>query len=86
MSEENTTPDLHLYMDAILRRFRPSDAEDATHFFSTEEVLAAIKAQNPELKGLSCTIVHDALTEAGFRLGMHRGSQSMTFLWMMKEK
>lgn len=24
--------------------------------------------------------------EAGFRLGMHRGSQSMTFLWMMKEK
>lgn len=86
MSEEMKQLDLRLYVDAIRARFLPTDRDDATHFFSTEEVLAAIKAQNPELKGLSCTIVHDALIEAGFRLGMHRGSQSMTFLWMMKEK
>ncbi|ATR90089.1 5-formyltetrahydrofolate cyclo-ligase [Porphyromonas gingivalis] len=86
MSDELQQLDLHLYVDAICARFFPADRDDATHFFSTEEVLAAIKSQNPDLKGLSCTVVHDSLTEAGFRLGMHRGSQSMTFLWMMKEK
>ena len=59
MSDENTTPDLHLYMDAILRRFRPSDAEDATHFFTTAEVCDAIRVLNPEIKGLALAVVHD---------------------------
>lgn len=86
MSDENPTPDLHLYMDAILRRFRPSDAEDATHFFTTAEVCDAIRVLNPEIKGLALAVVHDALVEAGFRLCSPLGMQSLAFRWMMEEK
>ncbi|KGN87668.1 hypothetical protein [Porphyromonas gulae] len=86
MNDENPTPDLHLYMDAILRRFRLALEEDATHFFTTAEVCDAIRVLNPEIKGLALAVVHDALVEAGFRLGSPLGMQSLAFRWMMEEK
>ncbi|DBA55466.1 TPA_asm: hypothetical protein [Porphyromonas phage phage018a_AFR5B1] len=46
----------------------------------------AILELNPDIKGLTPTAVHDALLEAGFTLGLQPGTQSMRFMWLMKEK
>lgn len=87
MSEELLpTPDLQAYVDAIRVRFSPAKADEATHFFSTDEVKEAIRELNPDIKGLTPAAVHDALLEAGFTLGLQPGTQSMRFMWLMKEK
>lgn len=78
--------ELGIYIDAIMKRFRPATEDTATHFFTTEEVESAIRTQNPSIEGLNRAVVHDALLEAGFRLGTQRGTQSITFRWMMMEE
>lgn len=78
--------ELEIYIEAIRKRFRPATEDTATHFFTTEEVVSAIQSQNPAIDGLNRDVVHDALLEAGFRLGTLKGTQSISFRWMMMEE
>ncbi|WP_448907921.1 5-formyltetrahydrofolate cyclo-ligase [Hoylesella shahii] len=75
-----------LYIKALMYSFTPAETpEEATHYFSTLDVIEGIKKINPGL-ALSAEKVSNALLEAGFRICNRPSAQGISFRWMFREK
>ncbi len=85
-SKELPIPDITPYIQALQTTYQPAPTPaQATHFFTTEEVLEAIKEIDPSTKATPIQ-VFTALSAAGFSLCNRPGSQGITFRWMFREK
>lgn len=89
MTNNNNTPpvaDISVYIAALQTTYRPAATPaEATHFFSTEEVLQAIKGIDPAANVVS-TQVFDALRQVGFDFCNRPGSHGLEFKWMFRER
>ena len=66
--------------------YKPAHAPaDATHFFTTEEVVQAITEIDPSAK-VKPAEVFAALRAAGFDFCNRPGSIGISFRWMLKER
>ena len=73
--QEQPITDISLYVAALQTTYRPASAPaEATHFFSTAEVVNAIRDIDPSAK-VSPVQVFDALRQAG-----------LEFKWMFRER
>ena len=78
--------DISVYIAALQATYRPAATPaEATHFFSTEEVLQAIKGIDPAANVVS-TQVFDALRQVGFDFCNRPGSHGLEFKWMFRER
>ena len=88
MTNNNPLPlaDISVYIAALQTTYRPAATPaEATHFFSTEEVLQAIKGIDPPANVVS-TQVFDALRQVGFDFCNRPGSHGLEFKWMFRER
>ena len=84
-SHKQSITDISIYVDALRKTFRPAHSSaDATHWFTTEEVVAAIKEIDPSAK-VNSAQVFDALHAAGFEFGNRPGAHGVSFRWMLRE-
>lgn len=84
--QEQPITDISIYVAALSTTYRPASAPaEATHFFSTEEVVQAIKEIDPSAK-VATNQVFEALHQAGFDFCNRPGSQGLSFKWMFKER
>lgn len=78
--------DVGIYIAALRKSFSPAlSPKEATHWFSTDEVVDAIRDIDPGAK-LSKEQVHQALHEAGYEYCAKPGTQALLFRWMMRNK
>jgi len=78
--------DLSIYLAALAVSFEPAlDPSETTHWFSTEEVVSAIKQVNPSAK-VDASLVYHALSEAGYKFCNRPSSQGLQFKWMFHAK
>ena len=78
--------DISVYVDALAVRFRPAlSPADTTHWFSTEEVVSAIRQIDPSAK-VDATQVFQALRNAGYDFCNRPSAQGLAFRWMFHEK
>ena len=78
--------DISIYIAALSVSYRPASAPaEATHFFSTAEVVDAIKEINPSAR-VSTAQVFAALRDAGFDFCNRPSSHGLVFKWMFREK
>lgn len=85
-NKEKAVIDVQPYIDALMHTFNPAATpEEATHFFTTGEVIAGMQQINPSLS-VPVELVAEALTHAGFRLCNRPGAQGISFRWMFREK
>lgn len=89
-NKENNTEqpitDISIYIAALQKTYVPAPTPaDATHFFSTAEVVDAIREIDPSAK-IAPTEVFSALRNVGFDFCNRRGSQGLEFKWMFREK
>lgn len=85
-NEKNKSPqtDLNVYLEAIERSFEPvENPEDATHWFSTDEVVDAIREIDPTANVDKSQVVK-ALHDAGYLLSCKPGTQGLQFRWMLR--
>lgn len=76
--------DISAQIEVLKIRFQPARNEaEATHWYSTEEVVEAIKDIDPGAK-VDASLVHDALLEAGFIYRIRPASLHIAFRWMMR--
>ncbi len=91
MSNKKETPeqpitDISIYVAALSTTYRPaSTPAEATHFFSTAEVVDAIRGIDPSAK-VSPEQVFSALIDAGFNFCNRPGAHSLEFKWMFRER
>ncbi len=92
MTKNNTPPheqpvtDISIYIAALQTTYRPAATPaETTHFFSTEEVVQAIKEIDPAANVIS-TQVFNALRQAGFDFCNRPGSHGLEFKWMFRER
>lgn len=91
MRQKDTNPkpsaevtDISVQIAALSARFKPAhNAAEATHWFSTQEVIEAIREVDPGAK-VDATLVHDALRQAGYSYRVRPGAQLLTFRWMFR--
>lgn len=84
--QEQPITDISLYVAALQTTYRPASAPaEATHFFSTAEVVNAIRDIDPSAK-VSPVQVFDALRQAGFDFCNRPGSHGLEFKWMFRER
>jgi len=84
--QEQPITDISVYMAALQMTYRPaSTPAEATHFFSTEEVVQAIKEIDSSAK-VSPIQVFEALRQAGFDFCNRPGSHGLSFKWMFRER
>lgn len=70
------------YLDSLMESYRPTgDVEEATHFFSTDEVFDAIKQLNPGAE-ITKNEIFDALIDAGFIFRTRRGASGLDYRWL----
>jgi hypothetical protein len=78
--------DLQQYIDVLLDVYRPAaPQEEATHFFSTDEIFDAIKSLNPGVE-MSKNELYDAMLNAGFIFKPRRGTSGIDFRWLLVQK
>ncbi|MCC8153608.1 MAG: 5-formyltetrahydrofolate cyclo-ligase [Tannerellaceae bacterium] len=78
--------DLSIFIDTLLSVFKPTtEAKQATHWFTTEEIHAQIKSINPGTFILLSN-VYEAMIAAGFTYQQQPGSLSLNCKWMLIEK
>lgn len=83
--EEQPVTDFSIYIAALSATYRPaSTPAETTHFFSTPEVVDAIKNIDPSAK-ISVEQVFSALRNAGFQFCNRPGAQGLEFKWMFRE-
>lgn len=83
---EQTITDISIYVAALFTTYRPASAPaEATHFFSTAEVVDAIRGIDPSAK-VSPEQVFSALIDAGFNFCNRPGAHSLEFKWMFRER
>ena len=84
--QEQPITDISVYVAALQMTYRPaSTPAEATHFFSTEEVVQAIKEIDSSAK-VSPIQVFEALRQAGFDFCSRPGSHGLSFKWMFRER
>lgn len=88
--EEDKQPekitDISVHIAALSRTYRPAPTPaEATHFFSTAEVVDAIREIDPSAK-VAPTEVFSALRNAGFDFCNRPGSQGLEFKWLFRER
>lgn len=82
---EQPVTDISIYIAALSATYRPASAPaEATHFFSTAEVVDAIRDIDPSAR-VSPVQVFDALRQAGFNFCNRPGAQGLEFKWMFRE-
>ena len=86
-SQEQTQPaDISGYIDALKSSYEPARTpSDVTNWFSTDDVVDAIKDIDPGAK-VSKEQVYQALLQAGFEYRAKPGTQGLQFRWMMRAK
>lgn len=84
--QQPSIADISIYIDAPMRTFSPAASPgETTHWFSTVEVAEAINDIEPSAR-IDLSILHTALSEAGFTFCCRPGQQGMSFRWMFREK
>lgn len=84
--QEQPITDISIYVAAISTTYRPASAPaEATHFFSTAEVVDAIKEIDPSAK-VSPGQVFSALRDAGYEFCNRPGAHGLEFKWMFRER
>lgn len=84
--QEQPITDISIYVAALQTTYCPASAPaEATHFFSTAEVVDAIRDIDPSAK-VSPTQVFAALRQAGFDFCNRPGSHGLVFKWMFRER
>ena len=84
-TEDQPITDISVYVAALFSTYRPaSTPAEATHFFSTPEVVDAIRDIDPSAK-ISAEQVFSALLKAGFDFCNRPGAQGLEFKWMFRE-
>lgn len=88
---DNKTPEHHLtdispYIAALQAAYLPAATPaEATHFFSTPEVIDAIKNIDPAAR-VDPTQIFTALRDAGFDFCNRPGAHALVFTWMFRER
>ena len=83
---EQPITDISIYVAALSTTYRPASAPvEATHFFSTAEVIDAIRDIDPSAK-ICNTQVFDALRQAVFDFCNRPGAHGLEFKWMFRER
>jgi len=78
--------DCKQYIDVLLDVYHPAASqEEATHFFSTDEIFDAIKSLNPGAD-LSKNDLYAAMLDAGFIFKPRRGTSGIDFRWLLVQK
>ena len=84
-NDEQPITDISIYIAAFSATYRPaSTPAEATHFFSTLEVLDAIRDIDPSAK-VCAEQIFSALRDAGYNFCNRPGSQALVFKWMFRE-
>lgn len=84
-SQEKIT-DISVYIAALSTSFAPAkDVAHATHWLTTEEVIAAIHELDPAAN-ISKDEIFQALWNAGYRFGNRPCTQGLSFRWMLTAK
>ena len=87
MTKNNNDPelpitDISIYIAALKTTYRPASAPaEATHFFSTSEVVDAVKEIDPSAK-ISPTQI---FRQSGFDFCNRPGAHGLEFKWMFRE-
>ena len=78
--------DISRFISALESSFEAVHSpKDVTHWFSTDDVVDAIKDINPGAN-VSREQVYHALLQEGFEYGAKPGTQGLQFRWMMRAK
>lgn len=91
MSNKKETPDqpitdISIYVAALSTTYRPASAPtEATHFFSTAEVVDAIRGIDPSAR-IDYEQVFSALRDAGYKFCNRPGAHGLEFKWMFRER
>ena len=91
MSNKKETPeqpitDISIYVAALSTTYRPAPAPtEATHFFSTAEVVDAIRGIDPSAR-IDYEQVFSALRDAGYKFCNRPGAHGLEFKWMFRER
>jgi hypothetical protein len=84
--QDHAVTDISIYIAALSVNFRPAaNPAETTHWFSTDEVLAAIRDIDPSAK-ISREQVFSALRDAGYDFCNRPGSHGLLLRWMFREK
>ncbi len=84
--EKAPITDISIYIAALQATYSPASAPaDATHFFSTMEVVDAIRDIDPSAK-VGPEQVFPALVQAGFNFCNRPGAHGLEFKWMFRER
>lgn len=84
--QQSDVTDISVYVAALSVNYKPaSTPAETTHWFSTEEVVTAIKQIDPSAK-VDATQVFNALRNAGYDFCNRPSSQGLQFKWMFREK
>lgn len=84
-NDEQPITDISIYVAALSSTYRPaSTPAEATHFFSTPEVIDAIRNLDPAAK-VCAEQITKALLDAGYKFCNRPGAQGLEFRWMFRE-
>ena len=83
---EQPITDISIYVAALSTTYRPASAPtEATHFFSTAEVVDAIRGIDPSAR-IDYEQVFSALRDAGYKFCNRPGAHGLEFKWMFRER
>lgn len=78
--------DISRYIEALERSFSPvQEPDEATHWFSTDEVADTIRDIDPTAN-IDKAMLVKALEKAGYRIECKRGTQALLFRWMLRAR
>ena len=84
-NDEQPITDISIYVAALSSTYRPaSPPAETTHFFSTPEVVDAIRNLDPSAK-VRAEQITKALLDAGYKFCNRPGAQGLEFKWMFRE-
>lgn len=84
-NDEQPITDISIYVAALSSTYRPaSTPAEATYFFSTPEVIDAIRNLDPSAK-VCAEQITKALLDAGYKFCNRPGAQGLEFKWMFRE-
>lgn len=73
------------YIDVILEVYKPADPNNATHYFSTDEIFTSIKELNPGAQ-IQVEEIFTAMENNGFMFHPRAGSSGISFKWLLALK
>ena len=83
--EKKKFTDISVHIAALSATFRPADTQNATHWFTTDEVYEAIRSVDPGAN-ISKEQVYQAMLDAGYRYSVKPGAHGVDFRWMLQAK